>query len=183
MNVRQNFVVEMALVDENGNETPVAPELCKAITGWEVETFEEEKKKEDDHDGFLVPEGNIVDDSEDEDEEEAAEDDDESEDNDYEDDDDTDENTEPTRMLILRAAVNKAVLTEFKALTDGDDIQDLKVRIVYGNDEVGKIIKEFDCDTDAGLSIGNGDHLAENSVDLDLSVELLFDVYDSDTIY
>lgn len=168
MTVNQNFVVKMELIDEEGNATAVAPELCKAIVGWEVEDLEEKAESD-----FLVP------DSSSEEEEEEGSDEEDGEDEEDEDDEETE--SVPLKLLALTSRVTKEALAEFKALTT--DINELRISFIYGNENVGQIVKQFDCDTDAVLTLCSGNSRLENAEETPLEVELLFDVYGSDTLF
>lgn len=172
MNVRQDFKVKMYLVEDNGAETPVAPALCEAIVGWDVETLEEDD--DDDTQGFLVPDNAAADDDGDDEEPE-----DDAEDGD--DEGDESEGIQPEKLLALTAKVNAQMLEEFKELTSS--IRDLKIRFVYGTAATGQLIKEFDADSDAVLTMTTGHVRDESASDRDLEVDLLFDVYGSDTLY
>lgn len=166
MNINQAFSVCMVLVDEQGNEMVVAPNLCKAIQSWEIEVNEPEDDPDDD--GFLVAEDQDADDSDDSTDDAEP--------------DDEDEPEVADRTLVLTSVLNKLALSEFKSLVNGE-VQDLKVQFIYGNDEVGKITREFLCDTDGLLSVGTSGSCGEGADTTDLQVELVFDVYDSDTLY
>lgn len=154
MNINQQFTVEISRLTADG-ETVIAPNLGKAITSW-VRDFNEEEEEDENH-GFLLPE-------------------DEDEDGDVtegEDEEEVEEDEGPNSTLTVTSTVNKAVLAELKALQDSAySEENLMVRVIYGNDEVGKLVREFEVSPDLFIGLSSGD-----KEETDLMVTIEFDVY------
>jgi len=165
MNISQNFVVE--IIRPNGDEeVVVAPNLAAAITSWEREFNEEQESEEpedssEDSQGFLVPEGDA----------------DEADD---EDGDADDEELDADSTLCMTAYVNKEVLQDIKDLQNSEDPSLLKIRIIYGSEQIGRLVREFDVGADVFMSLGSGSKIEASS---NLVVGLTFDVYDSALVF
>lgn len=159
MNITQDFEVKMYVTEHGQPDVPVAFELCKAITGWSVEALDDEDDEEED--GFLVPESDG--------------------DEDVEDGDEADEEPAPEKLLVIRSTLHKKAIEDFRELIEV--VQPLKIQFIYGSDEAGQVIKVFESDTNSVLSMLNSGSRGAGAADTPLEVELLFDVYSSDTLY
>lgn len=148
--IGQEFEIKFALVDDNGKETPVAPNLAELVTAWEVEVIEPE---DDDTGGFLVAE----------DSDDAGEE-----------DDDGDEDAAEMRILTLRTKLSQAAIAEYKELTENLD-QSLRIDVVYGVPGTACVVKRFECDTDIDLHVPESSK--GGSSDVPMEFELLFDCY------
>jgi hypothetical protein len=157
-NINQEFQVEIVRITDGG-EIKVAPAFCAAVTEWERE-FDTRDIEDEEYDAA-----------------DAADENGEGEDEDSDFVLDT-----PEATLYLTAKVNANVLTDFRDLTSSNSNDEYKVRVIYGNDSVGKIVREFDTTCDARMILSEGSKSAESSA-TDLEVLFAFDVYDESFSY